>query len=171
MKHLIKKAENNVYTFESNYVMNVESYCQETGEEDAYEEDYSKFDEDELNAFMQSEDVEYLNEVIRDDFDFATGISMKLENGKLISIVTTNRNLSDQEIEKLKHWIEGQCSDGFGEGLEQHEFTYDIERDTYEVEEYDEEEERSYTHEEPCETRISYYIKLWPDNFKIDLIK
>ena len=64
-----------------------------------------------------------------------------------------------------------QNSDGFGEGLEQREFTYDIERDTYEVEEYDEEEGRSYTREEPCETRISYYIKLWPDNYQIKQIK
>ena len=170
--HLIKKADSgNVYVFESNYVMQVESYCQETGDEDSYEEDYSKFDEDELNAFMQSEDVDYLNEVIRDDFDFATDISMELENGKLISTVTTNRTLNEQEIEKVMDWIEGQCSDGFGEGLEQHEFTYDIERDTYEVEEYDEEEERSYYHTEPCETRISYYIQLWPDNYQIKQIK
>jgi hypothetical protein len=48
--------------------------------------------------------------VIDNDFD---------DDGRFIIEVLTFKDLSDEEIEKISKYIEGQCSDGWGESFEQ----------------------------------------------------
>lgn len=46
--------------------------------------------------------------------------------GKVVVLIDDNQNLSKDEIEEIKDFIEGQNSDGLGEGFEQREIrTYD----------------------------------------------
>ena len=41
--------------------------------------------------------------------------------GKVVVLIDDNQNLSKDEIEEIKDFIEGQNSDGLGEGFEQKE--------------------------------------------------
>ena len=41
--------------------------------------------------------------------------------GKVVVLIDDNQNLSKDEIEEIKDFIEGQNSDGLGEGFEQRE--------------------------------------------------
>ena len=56
-----------------------------------------------------------------DDFDVADikVIGDNFNDGKFTVQVRTAENLTDENIETLKEWLEGQMSDGFGEGFEQ----------------------------------------------------
>ena len=82
--------------------------------------------------------------------------------------VTANRELNEIEKEALLDYLSGQFSDGYGEGLEQQEFTSYTDTDV--VEEWDEEEQETYMEE--VETRVDMYLHLWqPKNFKIEFVE
>ena len=96
-------------------------------------------------------------------------VNVKNIDGKLYSWteVTANRELSEMEKEALLDYLSGQFSDGYGEGLEQQEFTSYTDTDV--VEEWDEEEQETYMEE--VETRVDMYLHLWqPKNFKIEFV-
>ena len=96
-------------------------------------------------------------------------VNVKNIDGKLYSWteVTANRELTEIEKEALLDYLTGQFSDGYGEGLEQQEFTSYTDIDV--VEEWDEEEQETYL--EDVETRVDMYLHLWqPKNFHLRFV-
>ena len=81
--------------------------------------------------------------------------------------VTANRELTEIEKDALLDYLTGQFSDGYGEGLEQHEFNSYTE--TEEGEEWDEEEQETYMSE--YDVRVDMYLHLWqPKNFHLEFV-
>lgn len=81
--------------------------------------------------------------------------------------VTANRELTEIEKDALLDYLSGQFSDGYGEGLEQHEFNSYTE--TEESEEWDEEEQETYMSE--YDVRVDMYLHLWqPKNFHLEFV-
>jgi hypothetical protein len=81
--------------------------------------------------------------------------------------VTANRELTETEKDALLDYLTGQFSDGYGEGLEQHEFNSYTE--TVESEEWDEEEQETYMSE--YDVRVDMYLHLWqPKNFHLEFV-
>lgn len=96
-------------------------------------------------------------------------VNVKNIDGKLYSWteVTANRELNESEKEALLDYLSGQFSDGYGEGLEQHEFNSYTDTDV--VEEWDEEEQETYMEE--VETRVDMYLHLWNSkNFNLEFV-
>jgi hypothetical protein len=123
---------------------------EETAEDELFEEwameqfgGWSRFlDEFELDStidnVLDKYEQEEIFDILKDDFNEVNlaeyfdeaeelGIlDMKVighnfEDGKFTVEVTTTEDLNDEQIEKVRDYIEGQCSDGWGEGFEQHE--------------------------------------------------
>ena len=81
--------------------------------------------------------------------------------------VTANRELTEIEKDALLDYLTGQFSDGYGEGLEQHEFNSYTE--TEESEEWDEEEQETYMSE--YDVRVDMYLHLWQrKNFHLEFV-
>lgn len=81
--------------------------------------------------------------------------------------VTANRELNEIEKDALLDYLTGQFSDGYGEGLEQHEFNSYTE--TEESEEWDEEEQETYMSE--YDVQVDMYLHLWqPKNFHLEFV-
>ena len=116
----------------------------------------------ELSRFLEKE-KEYLEKYVPNKF---LGTIIKAEFGDyglrddkmwLYTHIWTTDDLTDSGIEEISDWIEGQMSDGWGEGLEQREWKIDTEyiRSTV-FDEYSCEFEEE---EEPC--RVNYYVNPW----------
>ena len=125
-------------------------------------------------------------------------INCELSNKGLITTVITKQELSKEQIDNVIDYMEGQFADGFGEGLEQQEaarltedgdedgnyprvqdyISYEEWADNEGIEPFEddmsEEAQEAYdrfdeaTDEEVTTTR-SYFINLWPNNFKMEL--
>lgn len=80
--------------------------------------DKSKLDgiscEDDFTQYFHDES--YANNVLQSGY-----LDFKFEDNKLWSVTTytSNRELTEKEIESLKNYTQGQWSDGIGEGFEQ----------------------------------------------------
>ena len=88
-----------------------------------FEEDYiePKDFEDLKNSFNEDPlEKYYPSKEYNQDFKI---LSMKVtglkNDNKIIGQVITNRRLSEDEIDSIKDFLEGQCSDGWGEGYDQ----------------------------------------------------
>ena len=106
--------------------------------------------------YCLSEYSEEIEELFKDDNELAQYIwedepiygvvteirvGVKIIEGSMYSWteVTANRELNESEKENLLDYLTGQFSDGYGEGLEQHEFFTETDYESYE--EWDDEEE------------------------------
>lgn len=85
-------------------------------------------------------------------------ITVEIIKGKLMGVAyVKSEQLSAQGVDALKGYLEGQYSDGWGEGFEQHPVTEW--RDTVDYEEYDEERDEYYT--ESAYTKFELYVSFW----------
>ena len=119
-------------------------------------------------------DDEFLEKVVK-------SIEVSIEDFKAKTKVITNSELNESNIIKLKEYIEGQFSDGWGEGFEQDVIYHDTERqldeDEY-SEAYDQYLEDPDNNEEPDESdyqidaNIEYYAHFWNSkNFYLKQVK
>lgn len=111
-----------VYDGDYNYVGNM--FAAKHYQEEILKE-FDKFycDEDMTEYFDDGE----LKEKIHGIFWNIVVIKEELV-GKVVVLIDDNQNLSKDEIEEIKDFIEGQNSDGLGEGFEQREIrTHDDE--------------------------------------------
>ena len=81
------------------------------------------------NSF--NDDAEMMAQVLYDQYKVPTELSIKVNDDNIITTLFTKKELSDDELKDFMDWFEGQCSDGWGEGLEQEE----LEHTTWEDEE------------------------------------
>ena len=159
------------------------SRCYEDYTEDVDSEELVEYEEEIRSLFPSDENgnldpddelSQYIHESGERDemlYGVVTEIWVNVKNidGKLYSWteVTANRELNEIEKEALLDYLSGQFSDGYGEGLEQHEFNSYTDTDV--VEEWDEEEQETYMEE--VETRVDMYLHLWnPKNFNLEFV-
>lgn len=130
---------------------------------------------DEIKEFIEDEKEE-LAQYIDDRYSCLYGVvteiyaGVKLMDGQMFSLteVTTTRELSDEEKSALLEYLIGQFSDGWGEGVEQREFTEVTEYETEEY--YDEDEEEVVTDEFPVQTYL--YLHFWqPKGFNLRFVE
>ena len=135
--------------------------------------------------YCLSEYSEEIEELFKDDNELAQYIwedepiygvvteirvGVKIIEGSMYSWteVTANRELNESEKENLLDYLTGQFSDGYGEGLEQHEFFTETDYESYE--EWDDEEEEYY--EAEYEYTTWHYFHLWQaKNFKLEFVE
>ena len=145
-----------------------------------------------------SEDGETVAQFLYERKGIMSEINCELSNKGLITTVITKQELSKEQIDNVIDYMEGQFADGFGEGLEQQEaarltedgdedgnyprvqdyISYEEWADNEGIEPFEddmsEEAQEAYdrfdeaTDEEVTTTR-SYFINLWPNNFKMEL--
>lgn len=129
---------------------------------------------DEIKEFLENEKTE-LAQYIDDRYSCIQGVVTEIYvgvtviNGEMYGLteITATRELSEDEKEALCQYLSGQFSDGWGEGVEQREFT--TEKGTEEEEIYDEEEDETYYEEYDVTTYL--YIHFWQsEGFKMEFI-
>ena len=114
------------------------------------------------NMFKQSKDI--LLDVLQETVPTAEDISFELTPENCTTIVTYSAEPDKDVLDATADFITGQWADGFGEGLEQNEFaSCKVEVDVG----YEDEETGEYVEDYDMEDEI-YYVKLWPENFKLD---
>lgn len=88
-------------------------------------------DIEDANEYLQEENM--LN-FLKSDFKEIESIFKELywklsDKKKGFITLTTSRELTKEESAKISKWINGQCSDGLGEGFEQQDFACYTEKD------------------------------------------
>lgn len=71
--------------------------------------------------FNDSDLVKYFEDADKIGISDIKVVGNNFEDGKFTIEVKSTKDLTDEEIENVKDYIEGQCSDGWGEGFEQQE--------------------------------------------------
>lgn len=112
-------------------------------------------DYDEAQAYLQSDDMtQYVPEELK---DVITSAQWELEDEEQGFVnIRTNRELTPEEKKSLRDWIDGQNSDGLGEGFEQQPFAEsyfnpDTGEGPFTYSEYEEELQREYDELDPSE--------------------
>ena len=112
-----------------------------------------KYEVNDLDAAREYLTEDNMTKYLVNDIDFAEAIEnivWNLVTGDCGYIeLTTNRELTENELDKVSDWVRGQNSDGLGEGFEQQWFAEtweDVEYTDYDEEtgEYYTETEREY---------------------------
>jgi len=112
-------------------------------------------DYDAAVAYLQSDDMtQYLPEDLKEPISSVEWQLDDDETGRVV--VKTNRELTEDEAQSLKDWIDGQNSDGLGEGFEQQEFATsywnpETGEGPFTYREFEQEQERMYDELEPYE--------------------
>jgi hypothetical protein len=128
-------------------------------------------------AVDESDDLAgYIHDEKLNDIIVSVKVGMS-DNGKNAeTMIKAKRELTDDEIEKLKSYITGQYSDGWGEGFEQTEFNINKLEDTFEAYgriEHDDGEE-SYEEDKSASIEVegSVRVHFWnSDKFEIKIEK
>ncbi len=101
--------------------------------------------------------AQYLDEPLNSKID---RIVVEVVNKVAVTSVTAFEELSSQEIEDLKEYIEGQFSDGWGEGFEQNP----VESFQSEYDEEVQDEETGEYYIEPVEYTVDVSASFWDSN-------
>ena len=136
LKRLKRIAEEKTYKFKSPITITLSD---ETGEIDnanlaeykEYSNELSEAVQEEMNEFGPTGLAEYVDEPLKSKIE---SIMVTVKNYAAETIVKVNKELNDKEMTELKYYIEGQFSDGWGEGFEQQPI------DSYEETEIDEDQ-------------------------------
>lgn len=86
---------------------------------------------EDANNYLQDEDMtKYLKADFKDIADDIINIKWSLVTNRYGTVtLITNRELDNDELKSISKWINGQNSDGIGEGFEQQDFASYTERD------------------------------------------
>lgn len=180
MARLTREAdEQHKYVFRHKWVVETEVECDETGEWSTSEDmpqmlSDKTFDELVFNAIDDFDNSNaMLTEIAQEQVsDAITGFALELDSTGIATwTVTTNATLDTNVVEQLGDWITGQCSDGYGEGLEQQPMAE--EKDYEDVYLDDEVDEDGNPNElTRVELRYSYAVKLYPSSdFNLEFVK
>lgn len=177
MRHLTRRAsEEYTYRFEHKWWVDEEVTCDETG--DFYKSETSLRDlgrstiwelTSNVNADFNSDEdffVDLLNEKINEHI---TGIKLKLTaDGKATWTITSSAELLDGDRKLLMDWLEGQCSDGYGEGLEMDPM-YEFSDEEEEYFEDDEPDEEGYYGGERRNVQVDHrlFVRLYGSGFEL----
>lgn len=168
MKRLLKKAnEKFIYKFNSPIIVNIgdeqtwQAYTTSLSESEEYANVIKEAIDSEMSEMGSTGLASYITGTLKESID---SIIVTVENYMALTIVTSNKELSDSEKESLKEYISGQFSDGWGEGFEQ--TMLDEWTEISEDEEFDEETQEYYLEE--SEYKVTMSASLW-DNKNWDL--
>ena len=170
IKNRLQKLADNKFTykFASNWVYWVEGFDRM---EEELPENWSEFYR-EAKEFVENDFNSFKNEFVeiaQKDIPSIIDLAFTLKQDDAIMTVTYNEEPTDDVLKKTKDWIEGQYSDGWGEGLEQNAFsTYE---DENEIEYEDEETGETYTESEPVQRDISVKLHPFEQKFSINVLK
>ena len=112
-------------------------------------------DFDAAQAYLSDDDMtQYLPDELKEPISSVEWQLDDDETGRVV--VKTNRELTEDEAQSLKDWIDGQNSDGLGEGFEQQEFATsywnpETGEGPFTYREFEREQERMYDELEPYE--------------------
>ena len=112
-------------------------------------------DFDAAQAYLSDDDMtQYLPDELKEPISSVEWQLDDDETGRVV--VKTNRELTEDEAQSLKDWIDGQNSDGLGEGFEQQEFATsywnpETGEGPFTYREFEQEQERIYDELEPYE--------------------
>lgn len=112
-------------------------------------------DFDAAQAYLSDDDMtQYLPDELKEPISSVEWQLDDDETGRVV--VKTNRELTEDEAQSLKDWIDGQNSDGLGEGFEQQEFATsywnpETGEGPFTYREFEQEQERMYDELEPYE--------------------
>ena len=144
MERLIKKAEMTSYELSSEWKFKVE-----TLEENEYDskEDINDFGCDYVDDEIIDKAKDYilqdfnsirndLEQYCEEDLEIPVVFELGVYDDELILTVTTENKLNEEQKAALKGWWDGQLSDGWGEGLEDHEIYHNEDYQNTEISEY-----------------------------------
>ncbi len=172
MYRLTRTAEETyMYNFVHKFTVITLYECDETGEWTQFEDTVRSLDSRTARELLGNamadfaEDEQFFVDMLKDKIhDAITGITLRLSSdGTAQWTITSNEELTDGVRERLIDWIEGQCGDGYGEGLEQ---TPMYEEDDYDEVYLDEEDEEEHNLTQ-VPVKYSYFVKLYPTGMEV----
>lgn len=102
--------------------------------------------------------------------ELVPSIKISTSGNMFKATVLVNGPVTIDLVEKVKDYISGQYSDGWGEGFEQREVSSDTDYDVDYEEYYDEEAEETVREEVQVEVQMDTYVSPWWSNFSFEKV-